>query len=114
MNRPRGDQGRAAGDEPTPLRDALAGVGRELGLPEPTRLTTLLDAWPDIVGADLAPHAHVRSLRDGVLVVGVDAPAFATQVKYLEAHVRDRASDLVGRGVVRSLRVVVNPARKPG
>jgi hypothetical protein len=92
----------------------LAGVGRDLGLPDPQRLTTFLDAWPDIVGADLAPHAHVRSLRDGVLLVGVDAPAFATQLKYLEGHVRDRAEQLVGRAVVRSLRVVVNPARKPG
>jgi predicted nucleic acid-binding Zn ribbon protein len=96
------------------LQDAIAGVGRELGLPDPQRLTTLLDAWPDIVGATLAPHAHVRSLRDGVLVVGVDAAAFATQVRYLESHVRDAAAQLVGSGVVRSLRVVVNPARKPG
>jgi predicted nucleic acid-binding Zn ribbon protein len=100
------------GGDPQSLRDALAGVGRDLGLPDPERLTALLDAWPDIVGQALAPHAHVRSLRDGVLLVTVDAPAFATEVKYLEAHVRDAAKALVGAGVVRSLRVVVQGSRK--
>ena len=105
---------RRKGDEPVPLRDALAGVGRQLGLPDPDRLTTLLDAWPDIIGEALAPHAHVRSLRDGVLAVSVDAPAFATQVRYLEAHVRDAATRLVGAGIVRSLRVTVQPPRNPG
>jgi predicted nucleic acid-binding Zn ribbon protein len=101
-------------DEPRSLQEALAGVGRDLGLPDPQRLSTLLEAWPDIVGADLAPHAQVRSVRDGVLVVAVDDPAFATPVRYLETHVRDRAAQLVGRGVVQSLRVVVNRARRPG
>jgi predicted nucleic acid-binding Zn ribbon protein len=100
--------------EPRSLRDALAGVGRELGIPDPDRLTTLLDAWPDIVGDQLAPHAHVRSLRDGVLVVGVDAPAFATEIRYREAHVREAATRLVGAGVVRSLRVVVQAPRNTG
>jgi hypothetical protein len=99
-------------DEPLPLRDALAGVGRDLGLPDPNRLTTLLDAWPDMIGPALAPHAHVRSLRDGVLLVAVDAPAFATQVRYLEPDVRAAAARLVGAGVVRSLRVVVQTPRK--
>jgi predicted nucleic acid-binding Zn ribbon protein len=102
---------RRRGGDPVPLRDALAGVGRDLGMPDPDRLTTLLDAWPQVVGETLAPHAHVRSLRDGVLLVAVDAPAVATQVKYLESHVRDAATRLVGAGVVRQLRVVVHTPR---
>jgi predicted nucleic acid-binding Zn ribbon protein len=99
--------------EPVPLRDSLAGVGRELGLPDPERLTALLDAWPDVIGRTLAPHAHVRSLRDGVLLVAVDEPAFATEVRYRESHVCEKAKRLVGAGVVRSLRVVVQvPGRR--
>jgi predicted nucleic acid-binding Zn ribbon protein len=100
--------------EPRSLRDALAGVNRDLGLPAPEALTTVLEAWPEIVGATLAPHAHVRSLRDGVLLVAVDAPAFATEVRYLEGQVCDAAARLVGKGVVRSLRVVVQPSGRPG
>jgi predicted nucleic acid-binding Zn ribbon protein len=95
------------------LRDALAGVGRDLGLPDPDELTTLLDAWPQIVGDGLARHATVRSLRDGVLLVAVDEPAVATQVRFLESDVRAAATELVGRGVVRRLQVVVQGARGP-
>jgi predicted nucleic acid-binding Zn ribbon protein len=104
---------RRQGGDPVPLRDSLAGVGRDLGMPDPGRLTTLLDAWPEVVGETLAPHAHVRSLRDGVLLVAVDEPAVATQVKYLESHVCEAAAKLVGAGVVRSVRVVVQAPRKP-
>ena len=100
--------------DPLPLRDALAAAGRDLGLPDPDRLTRLLDAWPQLIGEAIAPHAHVRSLRDGVLLVAVDAPAFATQVRYLETHVREAATRLVGAGVVRSLRVVVQTPGRPG
>jgi predicted nucleic acid-binding Zn ribbon protein len=99
--------------DPVPLRDALAGVGRDLGLPDPDHLTALLDAWPGIVGDTLARHATVRSLRDGVLVVAVDSPAVATQVKYLESEVRAAAAKHGGPGVVRRLNVVVQTPREP-
>ncbi len=105
---------RGQGDDPLPLREALADVGASLGLPDPDQLTALLDAWPDIVGPAIARHALVRSLRDGVLVVAVDEPAFATQVRYLETHVRDHATRLVGAGVVRQLKVVVQGPRYRG
>ena len=104
---------RRGNNEPVSLSESLAGVGRELGLPEPSELTAVLEAWPDMVGADIARHAQVRSLRDGVLVVGVDDPAFATQLRYLESTVRDAAATLVGRPAVRSLRIVVQAPGKP-
>jgi predicted nucleic acid-binding Zn ribbon protein len=81
-------------------------------MPDPTELTAVLDAWPEIVGMDLAHHAHVRSLRDGVLLVAVDEPAFATQLRYLETAVRDGAARVVGRPVIRALRVVVKASGK--
>jgi predicted nucleic acid-binding Zn ribbon protein len=96
------------------LRESLADVGASLGMPDPDRLTALLDAWPDIVGTTIATHAHVRSLRDGVLLVAVDQPAFATQVRYLEAQVRDHATHLVGAGVVRQMRVIVQGSGNRG
>ena len=104
---------RRGGDEPVSLSESLASVGRDLGLPDPNELTAVLDAWPELVGIDVARHAHVRSLRDGVLLVAVDEPAFATQLRYLETAVRDGAARVAGRPVVRSLRVVVKAPGKP-
>jgi predicted nucleic acid-binding Zn ribbon protein len=98
-------------DEPVPLRDAIASVGRELGLPDPDALNTLIAAWPDIVGPAVAQHAHVRSVRDGVCTITVDAPAWATQLRYVESEVVARAAQRCGPGVVTALRVVVGDPR---
>jgi predicted nucleic acid-binding Zn ribbon protein len=98
---------RRAREEPLALRDAIAAVNRELGLPDPDALGAFVDAWPSIVGPSLAQHAMVRSLRDGVCTVEVDSPGWATQLRYLEASVVERAAEVCGRGVVRAMRVVV-------
>ena len=51
------------GDEPVLLRDAVAAVGRDLGMPAPDQFASLSDEWPAIVGEVLAPHSSVRSVR---------------------------------------------------
>lgn len=94
-------------DEPVLLRDAVAAVGRELGMPPPDELGSLANAWPTIVGDAVAAHAAVRSVRDGVCTIEVDDPAWATQVRYAEQQIVGRAETCCGPGVVRSIRVVV-------
>ncbi len=54
-------------DEPRPLRDSLAEVSADLGLPEPDALAVLIEEWESLVGPDVAPHCRLTSLRDGVL-----------------------------------------------
>ena len=99
--------GRARDDEPTPLRDTLAEVGAELGLPEPGPLELLTKHWAEIVGPTIAAHARVGAVRDGTLTVVVEAAAWATQLRYLEDDVVRRAAETVGEGVVRGVRVKV-------
>jgi hypothetical protein len=45
-----------------------------------------------------------------VLEIVVDAPAWATQLRYLEADLVERASQVVGPGVVSAVRVSVDPS----
>ena len=98
---------RRAREEPLPLRDAIASVNRQLGLPDPEALSAFVEAWPEIVGPALAQHAMVRSLRDGICSVEVDEPGWATQLRYLESAVVERAAVVCGTGVVRAMRVFV-------
>jgi len=112
MKKPRPSVG-----EPVPLRDAVAAVGRELGMPPPHDLGALAHAWPEIVGDAVAAHAVVRSVRDGVCTIEVDDPGWATQVRYAERQIVGRAEACCGPGVVRSVRVVVAgppKGREPG
>lgn len=98
---------RARDHDPKPLRDALAEVSHDLGMPAPDALAEVLDAWPTVVGAALAPHARVRSLRDGELTVEVEAPAFATELRFRSEELIGALEQHVGRRVVERLRIVV-------
>jgi hypothetical protein len=95
--------------EPVSIGDAAALVGDELGLAEPRSFARLVDSWSEVVGDAVAQHSRVRGVRNGVLELVVDAPAWATQLRYLEADLVERASRLVGPGVVSAVRVSVDP-----
>jgi predicted nucleic acid-binding Zn ribbon protein len=93
------------------LRDAVARVGKEIGLPDPDVLTQVLARWAEVVGEEQAQHSQVRSLRDGVLTVEVDASVWATPLRYQENEVRAALARAVGGPVADRLRVVVARAR---
>jgi predicted nucleic acid-binding Zn ribbon protein len=95
--------------DPVPLADALAAVGEELGLPSGDAFATLVARWDEVVGSDVAAHAHLESVRDGVATVAVDDPLWASQLRYLETAMVDRAATVVGADVVRAVRVRVRP-----
>jgi hypothetical protein len=105
---------RRARDEPVRLGDSIAAVSAELGLPEHDRVSAFVTAWPDVVGPAVAQHARIRTVRDGVCTIAVDGAPWATQLRYLEAQVVERAAGLAGPGLVTSLKIVVEPLRRPG
>jgi predicted nucleic acid-binding Zn ribbon protein len=89
------------------LRDAVDAVGRELGMPAADALSQLTASWSTVAGEQLAPHAVVRSVRDGVCTVEVDGSGWATQLRYAERQLVERAAVCCGPGVVTSIRVLV-------
>jgi predicted nucleic acid-binding Zn ribbon protein len=99
---------RYAGDEPVPLADALAKVGRELGLAPGDAHGTLDARWGEVMGADVGAHSHLVSVREGTLTVAVDDPIWATQLRYLEPAIVTRATALLGAGVVTRVKVRVD------
>jgi predicted nucleic acid-binding Zn ribbon protein len=98
---------RYAGDEPVPLSDALSKVGKELGLAPDNAHGTLDTRWSEVMGADVAAHARLVSLRNGTLTVVVDDPIWATQLRYLEPAIVTRATALLGPGRVTRMKVRV-------
>jgi predicted nucleic acid-binding Zn ribbon protein len=99
--------GRRGGEEPMSIADALARVQAELGLPETDALRTLTDSWVTIVGDDVAAHARLEALRDETISIAVDSTLWATQLRYLETDIVERANALVGSRVVQEIRVRV-------
>jgi predicted nucleic acid-binding Zn ribbon protein len=74
--------------DPRRVGEHLDRATQGLGLPKAGILGVLFSKWADLVGTDIAAHTEPRTLRDGVLLVAVDQPAWAAQLRYL-------ASDLV-------------------
>jgi predicted nucleic acid-binding Zn ribbon protein len=97
----------AGARDPIPIADALAAVRAELGLPDTDAFRVLVEAWSEVVGADVAAHAHLDSLHDGTAFVVADSTLWASQLRYLETTIRERANDLAGSLVVQAVRVRV-------
>jgi len=61
------------------------------------------------VGATIAEHAEPSSLRDGVLRIRAETPAWAAELGYLGPDIKVRANDLIGRLAVGDVRVWTGP-----
>ena len=57
--------------------------------------------WEEAVGAAVAAHVQPVKLDGEVLVVEVDDPAWATQIRFLEATLRERLREVAGASVER-------------
>ncbi|MGH2733955.1 MAG: DciA family protein, partial [Actinomycetota bacterium] len=64
-------------DAPQRLGDLLDGIGARLGLARSADARTVWGRWGEIVGDGVSEHAEPSSLRDGVLRVRTDSPAWA-------------------------------------
>lgn len=91
--------------EPRPVRESLDRLTASLGAPPATVLAELFASWPSLVGPSVASHAHPRSLHHGTLVVVVDDPAWAAQLRWLEADLLTRLGEVVGEGEVSRLQI---------
>ena len=79
-----------AEDEPVPVREGLERFFRFLGAPPIDVVTRLADRWSDVVGPALAGPTRPLELIDGVLVVVCVDPAWAAQVTWMEAQIKQR------------------------
>jgi predicted nucleic acid-binding Zn ribbon protein len=95
------------GREPRRVAESLEGTARRMGAPSVGVLGAIFARWEELVGPEVAAHAKPRSLRAGVLIVEVDQPAWATQLRYLSTDVLGRVKDAAGPDGVRELQIRV-------
>ncbi|MGH9184065.1 MAG: DciA family protein [Acidimicrobiales bacterium] len=85
---------------PRPVGASLDRVASALGAPDAAVLATVFGSWEELVGGGVAAHARPRSLRDGVLVIAVEQPVWATQLRWASPVLVERVNQVVGRRVV--------------
>lgn len=143
MGEPGGRRRRQAGPDhgPRPLAEGLDDALSRLVPPEPPEppgvdggegtagaapagtvsagaMGAVFSRWEEIAGTAVARHVRPVRLAGGVLVVVVDEPAWATQVRSLGTRLLARVGEVAGERPQR-LRVTVRapggpPGRRPG
>jgi predicted nucleic acid-binding Zn ribbon protein len=93
---------------PRPVKDSLEHMARRLGAPTASSLGAVFSRWEEAVGPSVAAHTRPLSLADGVLVVAVDQPGWATQLRYLSTDLLQRLADVAGEGVVGRIDIRVD------
>lgn len=87
------------GKAPKPLNHVLNRVLRSMKVSDQSSAMGLFAQWRAIVGDAVADHATPKRLEKRRLVVEVDDPAWATQLKFLESQLlttlREHAGDEV-------------------
>jgi predicted nucleic acid-binding Zn ribbon protein len=96
-------------DGPAPRRvgEDLDTMVRRFGGATGLATAKVFTGWAETVGPAVASHAEPLALHGSTLVVGVDAPAYATQLRMLTPELLARLADLAGPGAVDAIEVRV-------
>jgi predicted nucleic acid-binding Zn ribbon protein len=89
------------------MSSALDAVLRDLRAPTAATVQSIFDSWPDVVGPQIAAHASPASLQDGVLLLAVSDPAWATQLRFLQHDLLAKVVEALGPGEVTEIEIRV-------
>lgn len=94
---------------PRRLEEALDQVASGLKAPRAQVLKMVFETWEELVGSVMAGHSSPVRLVDGELVVAVDDPAWATEVRFFSGELIGRINAAAEEEAVKSLTVRVRP-----
>ena len=81
------------------LSDELDVLLRKLGSESSTIVAGIFSNWSQLVGDTVAQHASPIKLESGRLLVEVDEPAWATQMRFLESEIISKLSTSTGNTI---------------
>ena len=87
------------------LGSLLEGVLANLDLRQRYRQHLAAAAWPEITGKVVAAHSRAEAVRDGVLIIAADTPAWAQELQMRRQELLVRVGKHVGEGVIRDIHV---------
>jgi predicted nucleic acid-binding Zn ribbon protein len=90
------------------VSEVLGRVARRIGGPSPDVVAALFSRWEALVGTQIADHCRPVSVRNGVLDVVVDQPAWASQIRYMSTEILAVVANTTASTEVTQIRVRVS------
>lgn len=93
-----------------PLDQVMPEVVKDLGIEADLWQNELVEAWPELVGEQLATKTRPDRVLNGTLVVFVTHSVWLNELsRYGKKQMLDRVQDRFGRQRVRSIRLQLDP-----
>jgi predicted nucleic acid-binding Zn ribbon protein len=89
----------------------LPDFAQRIGGASPALLSAVFTRWEEIVGMPVAAHAWPVSLRQGVLLIGVEHSGWATELRFMTADITARVAAVSGIDAVERVEIKVGPTR---
>jgi predicted nucleic acid-binding Zn ribbon protein len=87
-------------------------IMKKLGLKGQQVLESLVEAWPDIAGADVAKHTRPGGLQGNTLVVYVDSSMWLSELaRYGKEKMLSNIQEHIGRDSVSSVSFRLDPGK---
>lgn len=99
---------------PQRVAGTLEELVRRAGWDERLAIVAVTRRWEEIAGPELARRSQPVRLRRRVLTLRVVDQTWATQLRYMLAHLTGRCAELLGDGVVERIEVTVGPLEEVG
>jgi predicted nucleic acid-binding Zn ribbon protein len=90
---------------PEPVSEVLARYLQQSGWTNRLRQRELLAAWEEVVGPDIAAHAHVSGLRGCTLYVDCESSAFRHDLElFYKESLLESLSERIGSAKISDIR----------
>lgn len=94
---------------PRPLESGLDAVLRRLGSAPVSSIVQIVEAWPALVGPEIAERCHPRRLEAETLFVTADDPSLVRHLAWQESSLLEAVRTLVDSEQPTRLDVTVQP-----
>ncbi|MBN1962559.1 MAG: DUF721 domain-containing protein [Deltaproteobacteria bacterium] len=92
--------------------DALLAALGKTGLSDQARRLMISQIWTKAVGKQTARHTEPDGFSRGVLRVKASSAAWQNELTFLKAEIINRLNDVLGKKIVREIRVVAGSVRR--
>jgi predicted nucleic acid-binding Zn ribbon protein len=94
-----------SGDGPRPMRGGIDRLMRHLKAPQINVVESIFADWSGLVGEVIGGHSRPVDVADGVLVIEVDDPAWASELGWLSESLIERIGTRLETNEINEIRV---------